>query len=77
MVCMFPMQIQGTAPQDGFDISLAEERWMVEIYGLRKVPEGFPLTIRFPGVHLLAALAPGRRKVMFPNGFHWNSDNCS
>ena len=26
-------------------------------------------TVRFPGAHLLSALAPGRRKVTFSNGF--------
>ena len=44
---MFPMQIQGIAPWHGSGIKLAQERLVVETYGLRKVFEGFWLAIRY------------------------------
>jgi len=43
---MFPMQIQGIAPWHGSGIKLAQERLVLKTYGLRKVFEGFLLTVR-------------------------------
>ena len=44
--CMTPMQIQGAAPWHGSGIKLVQERLVVKTYGLRKVFEGFWLTVR-------------------------------
>ena len=58
---MVPMQIQGTAPQDGSDIKLAQERRMVKTHGLRKVFKGFRLTVMYFFI-LLIAQSPKERK---------------
>ena len=54
------MQIQGIAPWHGSGIKLAQERLVVETYGLRKVFEGFPLTVH-SFFYLLTPSGPEKR----------------
>ena len=56
------MQIQGTAPWHGSGIKLAQERLVVKTYGLRKVFEGFWLTVRYHFI-LLTAQSPRNAKT--------------
>ena len=64
--CMFRMQIQGIAPWHGSGIKFAQERLVMKTHGLRKVFEGFWLTIRCFFI-LLTAQSPRNAKTQgFP-----------
>ena len=55
--CRFPLQIQGTAPQDGSGIQLAQEGRTVKTYGFNKVFKDFRCAVRYFFI-LLTAHSP-------------------
>ena len=60
------MQIQGIAPWHGSGIKLAQERLVVETYGLRKVFEGFRLAVRYFFILLTAQSSRNTETQGFP-----------
>ena len=63
------MRIQGVAPWHGSGIKLAQERLVVKTYGLRKVFEGFWLTIIYVFYFAHRPEPQERRNTRIPNVF--------